>query len=273
MKKFTAAVIQMNTGLDKRENLRQAELFVREAIKKGAKLIMLPEVMDYYGPADPKTYEEIPGGETFTLLSGLAREHHVWIHSGTIHEKRPGEDKPYNTCFLVGPDGELKTRYRKVHMADMRFPGAVLESDTTAAGREIVTYDTGEVGHLGLSICYDLRFGEMFRIQAMRGADILCLPACFYLQTGKDHWECLLRARAIENGCYVLAADQCGEMYQMTAYGHSLIIDPWGNTIARASDKPGVITAEIDMDFLERMRGKTCTLENRREDVYCLTEI
>ena len=135
-----------------------------------------------------------------------------------------------------------------------------------------MTVDTGEVGHLGLSVCYDMRFCELFRIMALRGAQILIIPANFTVNTGKDHWEVLLRARAIENGCYVIAPGQIGLKPSYQAYGKTMIIDPWGNVIAMASDKTGVITAEIDLEYLRSVRSQVYTLENRRSDVYQLSE-
>mgnify|MGYP001104200200 FL=1 len=144
------------------------------------------------------------------------------------------------------------------------------ESERICPGDEIVTVDTGEVGHLGLSICYDMRFAEMYRIMALEGAQILLMPADFTMPTGKDHWETILRPRAIENGCYVIAPAQCGVKPKFQAYANSLVVDPWGNVIARASNPPQVITAEIDLDYLQQVRRQIFTLENRRPDVYSL---
>ena len=151
--------------------------------------------------------------------------------------------------------------------------GSFRESEHKCPGKEIVVYDTNDIGKLGLAICYDLRFPEQFRLMAMEGADVFFNPASFVLMSGKDHWEVLLRARAIENSCYLLAADQCGVKYDGPTYGRSLIIDPWGTVIAKAPDYPCVITGEIDPAFRMKVKKQVITLENRREDVYSLTKV
>lgn len=144
---------------------------------------------------------------------------------------------------------------------------SVRESDRKEPGKEIVTVQT-ELGHLGFAICYDMRFPELFRLMALQGAQIIFLPANFTMPTGKDHWEPILRARAIENGCYIIAPDQTGVKEKFTAYGNSMVVDPWGTVIARASDKPGVILAEIDLDYLESVRQRNPSIHNRRTDLY-----
>ena len=176
---------------------------------------------------------------------------------------------------MINPQGELAARYRKLHPFDVVIPNGPehRESRQVCPGREIVTVDTGEVGKLGLAICYDLRFGELFRLMALEGAQILLEPANFTMPTGKDHWEVLLRARSIENGCYVLAPAQCGQKPDFQAYGNAMIVDPWGTVIARASDRTQVVTAEIDLDYVAQVRRQLFTLENRREDVYSLRPV
>ena len=206
-------------------------------------------------------------------MSRLARQHKVWLHCGSIYEKNSSDPRPYNCTMVISPEGELAAKYHKIHPFDVVIPDGPVnrESDRICPGREIVTVDTGEVGCLGLSICYDIRFAELYRIMALEGAQILMTPADFTMPTGKDHWEAILRTRAIENGCYVVAPAQCGVKPKFQAYANSMVIDPWGNVIARASNRPEVITAVIDLDYLAQVRRQIFTLENRRPDVYQLT--
>ena len=272
MRKFIAAAIQLDSTADKEENVRNVLGLIAEAAARGAKLVAMPEHMSYVGSESRANAEEIPGGRTFQVMAEQAARHGVWLHCGSVYESS-GDGRPYNTCMVISPAGELAAKYRKIHMFDvcLKDGPTVKESDRAAPGDEIVTVDTGEVGVLGLSICYDIRFCELYRLMALRGAQILLAPADFVLNTGKDHWEPILRARAIENGCYVIAPAQCGVKSRFQAYGKSLIVDPWGNVIAKASDKPCVITAEIDLDYLEAVRSQVFTLQNRRTDVYKLT--
>ena len=172
---------------------------------------------------------------------------------------------------MIDPEGQIIAHYRKLHTFDVTLPDGTVcdESARVRPGDRIVTVDTA-LGKMGLSVCYDIRFPELYRLMAMEGAEIFFAPSSFLLMTGKDHWEVLLRARAIENSCYMLAAGQCGVKYDGPTYGRSLIVDPWGNVIAKASDKPCVITGEIDLDYREKIKRQVLTLENRREDVYSL---
>ena len=254
MNKFTVAVLQLDSQDDVQKNLDTVVSFIEEAAARGAKLITMPESMNYVGLDNAGHAEEIPGGPTFQLMSEQAKKYGVWLHCGSIYEKNPNDPRPFNHPFdVVIPNGPVNR-----------------ESERICPGDEIVTVDTGEVGHLGLSICYDMRFAEMYRIMALEGAQILLMPADFTMPTGKDHWETILRTRAIENGCYVVAPAQYGVKPKFQAYANSLVVDPWGNVIARASNHPQVITAEIDLDYLQQVRRQIFTLENRRPDVYSL---
>lgn len=270
--RFIAAAIQMDSKDNKKENLKAAAGLIEEAVFRGAGLVTMPEQMNYSGNDGAESAEDIPGGKTFEFMAEQAKRHYIWLHCGSIYEKNPGDARPFNTTMVISPEGELAAKYSKIHTfdVDIKDGPCVKESDRVCPGSEIVTVDTQEVGCLGLSICYDMRFGEIYRLMALRGAQILMVPADFTLNTGKDHWDALLRARAIENGCYVIAPAQCGIKPRFQAYGKSVIVDPWGNIIARASDKPCVITAEIDLDYLKSVRRQILTLENRREDVYTL---
>lgn len=270
MRKFMAAAVQMDTQNDKEENWRQMEAFIDEAAAKGAQLVAFPEVVNILSE-EPEYAESVPGPTT-ELLARKAREHHIWIHGGSISTVNPDGPRTYNTTVLIDPEGNLAARYSKLHNFDMTLPdgSSVRESDRKEPGREIVTVET-ELGCLGFAICYDMRFPELFRLMTLAGAQILFLPANFTMPTGKDHWEPILRARAIENGCYLIAPNQVGVKEKFTAYGNSMIVDPWGTVIARASDKPGVILAEIDLDYLEKVRRRNPSVANRRADVYQLT--
>ena len=272
MNKFTVAVLQLDSKDDVQKNLDTVVSFIEEAAARGAKLITMPESMNYVGLDNAGHAEEIPGGPTFQLMSEQAKKYGVWLHCGSIYEKNPNDPRPFNSTMVIDPRGNLAAKYHKIHPFDVVIPNGPVnrESERICPGDEIVTVDTGEVGHLGLSICYDMRFAEMYRIMALEGAQILLMPADFTMPTGKDHWETILRTRAIENGCYVVAPAQYGVKPKFQAYANSLVVDPWGNVIARASNHPQVITAEIDLDYLQQVRRQIFTLENRRPDVYSL---
>ena len=273
MNKFTVAVLQLDSQDDVQKNLDTVVSFIEEAAARGAKLITMPESMNYVGLDNAGHAEEIPGGPTFQLMSEQAKQYGVWLHCGSIYEKNPNDPRPFNSTMVIDPQGNLAAKYHKIHPFDVVIPNGPVnrESERICPGNEIVTVDTGEVGHLGLSICYDMRFAEMYRIMALEGAQILLMPADFTMPTGKDHWETILRTRAIENGCYVIAPAQYGVKPKFQAYANSLVVDPWGNVIARASNHPQVITAEIDLDYLQQVRRQIFTLENRRPDVYSLS--
>lgn len=272
MNKFTVAVLQLDSQDDVQKNLDTVVSFIEEAAARGAKLITMPESMNYVGLDNAGHAEEIPGGPTFQLMSEQAKKYGVWLHCGSIYEKNLNDPRPFNSTMVIDPRGNLAAKYHKIHPFDVVIPNGPVnrESERICPGDEIVTVDTGEVGHLGLSICYDMRFAEMYRIMALEGAQILLMPADFTMPTGKDHWETILRTRAIENGCYVVAPAQYGVKPKFQAYANSLVVDPWGNVIARASNHPQVITAEIDLDYLQQVRRQIFTLENRRPDVYSL---
>ncbi len=270
MRKYLAAVVQMDSQSDKEANLKTACSLIDEAAAVGARLVVLPEVMTYIGRSSETRAEEetIPGYST-EILSAKAKAHGIYLHCGSMRERNPQGGKFRNTSVVLSPQGNIIGVYRKMHTFDAILADGTVcaESANVEAGSEVVTVDT-ELGRLGLSICYDLRFPELFRLLALSGAQLLCVPANFTLQTGKDHWEPLLRARAIENGCYVLAPGQIGKKTKFPAFGNSLIVDPWGTVIARAKDEPGLAFAEIDLDYQDRVRSQLPSLKNRRADVY-----
>lgn len=269
MQKYTVGLVQLNSQDDKRENLKKINDYVREGAERGCQVIVFPECSHFVGGAYQSAAEDIPGGETFALLSQLARECGLWIHSGSIYEKN-GENRPYNTSFVVNPLGELVTKYRKLHLFDVEIDNGpnIRESERITPGDKIVTVRTPDYGTWGLSICYDLRFPELYRAMTLSGANILFVPANFTMNTGKDHWETLLRARAVENGCYVIAPAQTGKKPNFQSYGKTLVVDPWGTVIACAPERECLVTAEIDLEQVEKIRQQVGTLHNRREDIY-----
>ena len=265
--RYLVAACQMDSQNNKQANLRIAGEMIAEYAAQGAEIIAFPETVNFMGKGYRHQAEPVPGPTT-DFFCEQAAKHKVWIVSGSFPEEQEN-GKPYNTLILADPEGNIRCRYRKLHMFDVEVENtpSYKESDHNTAGNEIVLVDT-ELGRLGFAICYDLRFGEMFRIMALQGAQVIFLPASFTMNTGKDHWETLLRARAIENGVYIVAPNQMGKKTNMLAYGKSMIIDPWGDVIARDSDKTGSILAEIDLDYLERVRRQIPSLENRRRDMY-----
>lgn len=266
------SVVQINSQSDKQANLQRAGELIDQAAASGARLVALPEYVAFLGPtADfPDVGETIPG-PTSNFLAGKAREHGIFLLGGSFHEQTGEPGKNYNTSVLFGPDGEILARYRKIHLFDIDISGNVSanESNGIRPGDELVTATID--GHTaGLSICYDLRFPELYRLLALAGAEILFVPAAFTLFTGKDHWEVLLRTRAIENQAYVIAPGQIGKHDPNNAqcYGNSMIIDPWGTVIARASDREGIATADLDFSHLRAIRKQLPSLANRRPSAY-----
>lgn len=268
---FNVALVQLNAGDDKDANIANALQGIDQAAATGARLIMLPEVWTYMGPdaGVAEAAEPIPGPLTETLAA-RARQHGVYLHAGSFLEQAEGEPRNFNTTVVFDPAGEIIARYRKIHMFDVDLAGSesYRESATVAAGDEIVTVDIDGV-RLGLTICYDLRFPELYRILALRGAEIIAVPAAFTLKTGRDHWEALIRARAIENTVYIIAPDQVGQHSGgLWCYGRSLIVDPWGTVLATAPDTPTVISAKLDLAYLREVRAQVPSLANRMPDRY-----
>ena len=267
---ITAAAIQMSSTPEKAENMATAERLIREAVAAGADLVALPEMWSCHGlrEAYGPNAEPIPGPTT-EFLGGLARELKVYVLGGSILEGEPGSERLYNTSTFFDPSGELVARYRKIHLFDVKAPDRdYLESRTVAPGSEIVAAKAGPAT-LDLSVCYDLRFPELYRILALRGAEILAVPAAFTLQTGKDHWELLLRARAVENQAYVVAPAQWGQKADgRWTYGRSMIVDPWGTVLAQCPDRDGFALAALDLDYLDRLRADFPALANRCPEAY-----
>lgn len=264
------AAIQMNSRDDKAANLEQAEALVAQAAAGGAQLAALPETFNFMGtePAIRAAAEPIPG-PTSERVGQLARRLGIWLNSGSMAEAVPAQQQYFNTSLLFNPAGEIVATYRKVHLFDVEAGGDTYrESDAVAPGAAVVTAET-PWGTVGLSICYDLRFPELYRALALRGARILFTPAAFTLATGKDHWEVLQRARAIENQAFVVAPAQIGvHPPGRPCYGSAMIVDPWGTVLARAPEQPAVVLADLDLAYLERVRTKLPALRHRRPEVY-----
>jgi predicted amidohydrolase len=269
------AIIQMNSQDDKRANIATALDLVDRAAATGARLIALPEVWPYLGPDDVSRdqAETIPGPIT-ELLAQRARRHGIYIHGGSIYETRPGDPGMYNTTVVIDPTGEIIARYSKIHMYDVVLDGVAKyqESATVTPGDEIVITEIDGIP-VGLTICYDLRFPELFRILALKGAQAIMLPAAFTLMTGRDHWETLIRARAIENELYMIAPAQWGTHPPGNwCYGRSMVIDPWGTVVTTASDGVGIAYAPVDSSRVAAVRRQIPSLANRRPEAYTWPE-
>jgi deaminated glutathione amidase len=265
------AAVQLNASADRAANLAAADRLTRAAAGDGATLIVLPEKWTAMGSdEDLRAAAETLEGPAIQWARASARELGVDLVAGSFPERVEGAAKLANTSVHVGPDGELKATYRKLHMFDVEVGGrSYRESDLEEPGEEIVLSRTAEGVELGLSICYDLRFPELYRILAVRGARVLPLPAAFTLATTRDHWEALLRARAIENQAFVVAANQVGaHPGGHRSGGRSMIVDPWGVVLAQAQDSEGHIVAELDLARQREIRAQLPSLANRRPEVY-----
>lgn len=265
------ACIQLTSHADKAANLEKAERLVREGAGRGAEIVQLPEKWNVIGDAETlhATAESLEDGESVAAMAEWARTHGIWLIGGSITERREGREKLSNTCLVFDPEGEISAVYRKIHMFDVEVGGIVYrESEAEEAGDEPVVTRVAD-WEVGLTICYDVRFPELYRVLALEGAELLTVPAHFTLHTGRDHWEVLLRARAIENTCYVAAAGQIGETGPgKRSYGRSLIADPWGLVIALAPDEEGVIVADLDHEHVARIRRNLPSLASRRPEAY-----
>lgn len=268
MKKLPIATIQLCSGQDRDENLARARALMEEAVKCGARLIALPEDLPVLGDDRDKVAiaEDLKTGPTVGFLRSFAAQHGVAVVGGSIPLKTTEATKVTNTCLVFDPSGELVARYDKMHLFDVRIDddNTFDESRHIEAGGQVVTVDL--FGHtMGLSICYDLRFPELYRSLALRGARVLFVPAAFTRETGRDHWEVLLRARAIENLCYVVAPAQSGEHGAgRVSFGRSMVIGPWGQVLAQCQDGEGFIVCDLDFDVLEEARRRLPSLRHVR---------
>jgi predicted amidohydrolase len=266
------AAVQLNSTADFERNLERADRFTRAAAADGARLVVLPEKWSALGRGEALWAGAQPlDGPAIGWARGIARELGIDLVAGSISEREPGADsKLRNTSVHVGPDGEVHATYRKVHMFDVVVDGTVYrESEHEEPGEELVVSHSADGVELGLSICYDVRFPELYRILAIRGARIFSVPAAFTVPTTRDHWEVLLRARAIEDQAFVVAANQIGEHSAgLRSGGRSMIVDPWGIVLALAADREGHIVADLDLDAQARIRRELPALANRRPAAY-----
>lgn len=268
------AICQMHSGPDVEPNLAAAERLVREAADGGADLAALPEYLEFMGPASRRSEvaQPVPGPIT-DRLGALARARSMWVLAGGVLEAHA--DRVYDTSVLIDRDGEVAASYRKIHLFDVALPDQppIQESATMTPGDQLVTHPT-EDARLGLSICYDVRFPELYRGLMAQGAEIMCVPAQFQHTTGKDHWHTLLRARAIENQSFVVAPAQSGAFgapgESRRSFGHSLVVDPWGRTLVEApEDGEGVWFADLDLDAMRALRRSFPVLQHRRLGTSC----
>ena len=281
------ACVQMQSGADKQANVECAERLVGAAAGAGraggaggaggagAQLVVLPEHWNATGDGDVlRASAEVPDtGPTVAAMARWAQRWAITLVGGSIIERDSGSQRLYNTAFVFGQDGEMIGRYRKIHMFDVDVGGSrYRESELTTPGSELLIVDAAG-WRVGISLCYDVRFPELYRALAARGAQVIAVPAYFTVATGRDHWDLLLRTRAVENQLYVLAAGQCGEPAPgKPAYGRSLVCDPWGIVLARAADEEAVVPAQLHLGRIRAVRAGLPALANRRQEVYASWE-
>ncbi len=269
MSRFLAAAVQMTSTSDADANWRSARALVDRAASYGARFVATPENANFLGPHEDKVkLAETLEGPTCSRFTELAVKHGIHLLLGSFNEQSPDPQRCYNTSVLFGPDGRVLGVYRKIHLFDIDLSEDVRfqESATITPGTEVVVASS-ELGAFGLSVCYDLRFGELYRKLAADGAQMLTVPSAFTLRTGKDHWHPLMRTRAIENQCWVIAPAQSGihdDQGLRESFGHAMIVDPWGHIVAMASDGPGLAVAEIDLARVERVRAAMPVADHRR---------
>ena len=267
------AVIQMNSVSDVAANIAKARGLIERVVDlEGPDWVCLPEHWNWAGGSTRDKVangDTVPGGPAYEAAQALAAKHRIWVHSGSVLERAGGQSKVHNTTIVFDRSGREVAVYRKIHLFDITLPDgtAYRESNGVIPGREVVTYDC-EGLTVGCAICYDLRFPELFQALAAKGAQVIALPSSFTLQTGKDHWEVLCRARAIETETYFVAPGQCGSFLapgneRRFTYGHSLIVDPWGHVVAKASDGEGFACARIDKAFLAQCRANIPVAEHK----------
>jgi deaminated glutathione amidase len=272
MKSVTVAAVQLSSGVDSKDNVEHAIDLVNEAADLGATYIQLPEHFNYLGPSRGfSDVAELVPGPTTEKMAAVASTRGVTLHLGSLLETSPTPGKFYNTSVVINASGQIVATYRKIHLFDIDVPDAIVqrESDIIEPGRELVMVNVGGV-QLGLSVCFDLRFPELYRELARSGAHVMAIPAAFNAVTGRAHWEILTRSRAIENHAFVVAAAQVGTTNEgIATFGHSMIIDPWGEILAEStSDGPEVITAVLNLDEVAKRRHQIAVMDFRRPDLY-----
>jgi predicted amidohydrolase len=256
----------MNSGENKGANLAAAERLVSAAAAQGARFVVLPEYFNCLGDRRTMLAEAEPlDGPTAAFLRNLAQTLGITLVGGTFCERTTDGSKAHNTCLVVDPRGEVAAVYRKLHLFDVDLPGRLTYCESTwlAAGGDVVVCDAAGF-RTAIAICYDVRFPELFRRFADEGVEVVAFPSAFTKQTGRDHWELLLRARAVENQCYVVAANQTGRHAALETYGHSLVVDPWGTVVADVGEAEGFVTADVSRERIETVRAQLPALKHRR---------
>lgn len=271
MSRFNVAVCQMKVTDSKKENLEKARKMIKEAAyKENVKIVVLPEMFNCpYDTQVMREYAEENEGETEELLSSLAKELGIYIIGGSIPEKC--NEKIYNTSFVFDSNGKNIAKHRKIHLFDVDIEGGVKfkESDVLSSGEEVTIVET-EFCKLGVAICYDMRFPELMRMMALKGAEVIIVPAAFNMTTGPAHWNTLIKIRALDNQVYFVAASPARNIEaNYLAYGHSSIVNPWGDIIEQCDEREGIICGEIDLEFIKKIREELPLLKHRQEKVYC----
>jgi deaminated glutathione amidase len=269
-----AAAVQLNSTDAYDRNLQVAERLVREAVTDGAELVVLPEKWTVLGPPETiRSFAEPLDGPALSAAAAWARELGIFLVAGSVPEVVPGQEKLANTSVMFGPDGERRATYRKIHMFDVEVGDvSYRESEIEQAGDGIEVGDADGT-KVGLTICYDLRFPELYRILALRGARVVTVPSAFTERTGRDHWEVLIRARAIEDQIFLVAAGQIGAAPpHYRSYGRSMIVDPWGVVLAQAADTECFVSAELDFTSQDGIRERLPSLRHRRPEAYRWSE-
>ncbi|XP_028856774.1 omega-amidase NIT2 [Denticeps clupeoides] len=274
MSKFRLAVVQLHVSKVKADNLSRAHNLVTEAAGQGAKIVVLPECFNSpYGTGFFAEYAEKIPGESTLLLSEIAKENKIFLVGGSIPEEDRG--KLYNTCSVFGPDGNLLIKHRKIHLFDIDVPGKIRfqESETLSPGSVLSMFDT-PFCKVGVGICYDMRFAELAQIYAKKGCQLLVYPGAFNMTTGPAHWELLQRGRAVDNQVYVATASPArDEAASYVAWGHSTVVNPWGEVITKAGAQEEVVYADIDLQYLAAVRQQIPITTQRRNDLYTVSAV
>ena len=268
-RKFRLALIQLAVGASKTENLQRAATYITQAAKNGAKIVALPECCNspYGNKFFPEFAESIPG-ESTDLFARSAKENKVYLIAGSIPER--ADEKIYNTCTVFDPNGVMVAKHRKLHLFDINIPGQITfeESKTLSSGNSLTVFDM-ELCKVGLGICYDLRFPELAQIYAKEGCRLIVYPGAFNMTTGPLHWELLQRARALDNQVYVATVSPArDETASYIAWGHSMVVDPWGKVISECDHKEDILYANVDLDYLESVREQIPVSKQKRSDLY-----
>ena len=270
---FRIGLCQMKVVDDKEVNLDKAKYLIGKAAENGAEMVVLPEMFNCpYDTSKFRDYAESRfKSKSLEAVSSTATEHDIYLVAGSIPELL--DKKLYNSCFIFNKNGDVLDFHRKMHLFDVDIPGVVFkESEIITAGDTVTVVETPPL-KIGVAICYDLRFPELFRLMALKGADIMVVPGAFNMTTGPVHWETTIRARAIDNQTYVAAVSPSSNTdLSYVAYGHSMVVDPWGNVVAQAGVDEEIIYASIDKNYIQKLRNELPLLKNRREDVYELIE-